>query len=889
MLSQLLTTKLFVPPIRPAFVPRVRLVQHLEAAIHDVPLIVIAAPAGFGKTTLLSGWLGASPHRAAWVSLDAGDNDPARFLSYCIAGLRNSVTPEIGAGVLTGLQASPPPPVEMLLTSLLNEIAAEDEPVILILDDYHTITNDAVHEAILFMVEYAPPNLHLVLTARSDPPLPLARLRARGQLLEIRTSDLRFTGNEIQTYFTAGISHQLDADAVAILDEKTEGWAAGLQLAALSLRGRTDTQSFLRDFQGSNRYILNYLVDEVLAMQPEDVQHFLLHTAVLDRLSVPLCNAVTGRSDGYRLLDHLVESNLFIVPLDEAGQWYRYHHLFSDVLRHRLQLQSPEAVPQLHQRASRWFEAQGMIEQALDHALAAEDMNRAGSLLAAISRDLLKHGNVLTLETWLDALPADRISSSPDLSLAYGWLNAVRGRGRFVRQYADFAERVLESAPPAEQVRLQGELAALRVQVAMSEGDLQRTVELGQAALNQLSPDDANMRGIVALNVGSAYRLTGRMDEAVAAYQETLRLAPQSGSVLQSVYALHNLAALYEIRADLDRANDYYQQIVQLADANASAIPTAGLGNLGLGKVLRERNQLDEAAEHLRRAVNSGRRHRMDGIIVDGCITLALVSMGARDWQAAQAWLDEAREVVRHWQQGNTLQRLSTFEARFALLRGDLPAVERWHRDSGVSVDDAPTDNDSIEQIMLARLLTAQGQYQQTLAYLDRLLHRAEADGRSAKVIETLSLQALAHDASGSAEAARAALDRALSLAQPGGFVRIFLDEDERLLRILAQVARRGGENASFAHTILNAAQAPLPMHRNRSVTDAAGDLIESLSERELEVLGLIADGLTNQEIADRLVLAKSTVKKHIENIFGKLFVNNRTHAVKRAREHGLI
>ena len=884
MLNKLLTTKLYLPPLRPTLTPRFRLVQQLEETLPHTPLTLIAAPAGFGKTTLLSEWLSASHHNAAWVSLDDGDNDPTRFFAYCIAALQ-TIIPELGEGVLAGLQSTPLPPIPILITSLLNEIAAEDESVILVLDDFHSIASETIHEAVLFLVEYAPPNLHLVLTTRTDPPLPLARLRARGQLLEIRAGDLRFTPAEIRAFFEAGTAHQLGADAVALLNEKTEGWAAGLQLTALSLRGRTDIETFLRDFRGSNRYILNYLVDEVLVAQPETVQHFLLQTAVLHRLCAPLCDVLTGQTNSHEMLNHLVETNLFIIPLDDIDEWYRYHHLFADVLRHRLQQQAPESVSELHQRASRWFEQQGSTEDAIHHALAAENMSRAASLLASISRDLLKYGNIATLQARLDVLPEEIINTIPDLSIAYSWLNAMRGRGQFVRQYAATAERALESAPSTEQARLRGELAALHVQIAMNEGDLLRTIELGEQALITIDQGDPNMRGIVALNLGSAYRLTGRMTEAETTYQEALRLAQQSASLLQTVYALHNLAALYEICADLDRAFDHYQQITQLVEANAGALHTAGLGDLGMGKVLRERNLLDEAESYLRKALQSGRRHRMDGVIVDSCITLALVSMGRRDWQTAQAYLNEAQKVVQHWQQSNTLLRLRTFEARFALLRSDLQAAQRWLNEAGVSVDDQPTDNDSAEQIMLARLLLAQNQYPQALAYLEGLLHQAEADGRTAKVIETLNLQALAHDALGEADRAHTALNRALRLAQPGGFVRVFLDEDERLIALLRQTASSTGESATFARMILISSQQPLSAPGKSS----ASDLVETLTERELEVLQLIASGLTNQEIADRLVLAKSTVKKHIENIFGKLFVNSRTHAVNRAQELGLI
>jgi LuxR family transcriptional regulator, maltose regulon positive regulatory protein len=884
MLNQLLTTKLYVPPLRATLIPRDRLVQQLEDALPHTPLILIAAPAGFGKTTLLSEWLNASHHNAAWVSLDDSDNDPARFLAYCTAALQTIVT-ELGEGVLAGLQSTPLPPIPSLLTSLLNEIATEDETLILILDDYHIIASEKIHEALLFLVEYAPPNLHLVLTTRTDPPLPLARLRARGQLLEIRANELRFTSQEIRAFFEVSTSQQLQEDTINFLHEKTEGWAAGLQLTALSLRGRTEVETFLHDFRGNNRYILSYLVDEVLSAQPETVQQFLLRTAVLERLCAPLCDALTGQSNSHEMLDHLMDSNLFIVPLDTVGEWYRYHHLFADVLRQRLTQHLPEIVPELHHRARLWFEQQGSTEDAIHHALAAHDVNRAGALLASISRDLLKYGNITTLQTCLSALPCEIIRAIPDLSLAYGWLNAMRGRGQFVREYAGAAEQALESAPLDEQTRLQGELAALQVQIAMSEGDLPRTIELGEHALTSIVEDDPNMRGIVALNLGSAYRLTGHMIEAETAYKETLRLAQQSGSLLQTVYALHNLAALYEICADLDRAFDHYRQITQLAEGSEGVLPTSGLGNLGMGKVLRERNQLEEAEAQLHKAVHSGRRHRMDGVIVDGCITLALVRMGQRDWQTAQAYLNEAREVAQHWQQSNTLLRLRTFEARFALLRGDLPTAQRWMGETGVSVDNQPTDNDSAEQIMLARLLLAQNQHPQALAYLERLLLHAEADGRTTKVIETLNLQALAHDALSEDDRAYAALDRALTLAQPGGFVRVFLDEDERLIALLRQIASGTGKSAAFAQTILTSSQQPLSAPGQSS----ASDLIESLSERELEVLQLIASGLTNQEIADRLVLAKSTVKKHIENIFGKLFVNNRTHAVSRAQELGLI
>jgi LuxR family transcriptional regulator, maltose regulon positive regulatory protein len=388
------------------------------------------------------------------------------------------------------------------------------------------------------------------------------------------------------------------------------------------------------------------------------------------------------------------------------------------------------------------------------------------------------------------------------------------------------------------------------------------------------------------LHLGSAYRLTGRMEEAVNAYQETIRLARLSGSLLQTVYALHNLAALYEVCAELDRAYDSYYEIIRLAAS--TPLPNAGLGDLGVGKVLRERNQLDEAEAHLRKAALSGRRHRIDGVIADSSITLALVSIARRDWQAAQAYLNDAREVVQHWQQGISLLRLRTFEARFALLRGDLAAAERWRDEAGVSVNDEPTDNDAIEQIMLARLLIARGDIQPALSFIARLLQKAESDGRAAQVIELLNLRALANDAAERESEARAALNQALALAQPGGCIRVFLDEGERLIELLQLAVRSGGEGADYARVVLNAAQRPTAKAQPAAAS-SSHELVETLSERELEVLGLVAEGLTNQEIADRLYLARATVKKHIENIFGKLLVNNRTQAVTRARELGLL
>jgi len=893
--APLLSTKLYIARPRPDLLPRPRLTQRLNDGLHR-KLTLISAPAGFGKTTLLSEWSLQSKRPVAWISLDEGDNDPARFWAYFIAALQ-TLQVNVGDAALAAFQSPQPPPMEVVLTALINEIAIIPEPFALVLDDYHVIETQPVHSALTFLLNHLPPQMHLIIATRADPPLPLARLRGRGQLTELREADLRFTTDEAAAFLNQAMGLNLSAEQVAALEERTEGWIAGLQLAALSMQGRSDIPGFIAAFAGSHRYILDYLAEEVLQRQPEGVQTFLLQTAILDRLSGPLCDTVTGQGDSQTMLERLERANLFLVPLDEERRWYRYHRLFAELLRAYLQREQPNRVPGLHRRASEWYEQNGLLAEAVGHALAAKDFERAARLVEQAAPQMLMRGELVTLLGWLAALPDERIRAWPALCTYYAWVLTLTGQLDAVEPRLQDAEQGLQPDIPAAELQdLLGQIAAIRAYIAALHRDVPHAIELARQALEHLPEENPAVRAFVAFTLGGACLLSDDVAEACQAFAEASALGRAAGNVHVAIPALCNLAGLRALQGQLHQAAGLYQEALELATPSLAhqregrggrTLPVAAMAYSGLGGLLYEWNDLEGAMRHLREGIEQSKQWGNVDALASSYARVARVLQAQGDEAGALEALKEAGQLVRrHAVIPTTAARVAAYQASLWLAQGNLGAATRWVQERGLSVDDELGYLREPEHIALARVLIAQGKYDEALQFLARLRQAAETRGRMGSLIEILVLQALALQSQGNTTQAMPALERALSLAEPEGYVRLFVDEGAPMAKLLRQALSRGIA-PNYVSRLLAAFGAE--EQRGEEAEKRAPLLLEPLSERELEVLRLLAAGLSNREIAEKLIVAVGTVKAHIHNIYGKLGVQSRTQAVARARELGIL
>ncbi len=908
--APLLQTKLYIPATRPdpatrlraSLVPRPHLMERLNEGLPG-KLTLISAPAGFGKTTLVSSWLEHVNLPAAWLSLDEDDNDWARFLTYLIAALQ-TIQPEVGTEVLALLQSSPLPPSHTLLTLLINDLTAISERFILVLDDYHSIENETIDQALDFFLDHLPPLMHLVLTSRVDPNLSLSRLRASGQLNELRSADLRFTPAEAARFLEQVTGLSLTATEVAALDRRTEGWIAGLQMAALSLRQReaAAVSQFIEEFSGSHHYIMDYLVDEVLQGQPAEVQTFLLYTSILDRLCGPLCEAILpggeapedGRDvapppeapDARRaqeLLAYLEHANLFITPLDDQRQWYRYHPLFADLLRHRLNQAYPDRVTPLHLSASHWYEQAGLTGPAVRHALAAQAYGRAATLVEQVAPAMIERSELARLLTWLGALPEDEVQARPLLALHYGWVLFLSGQNKQAATRLEAVETMLEADEAKQTPEVQAHIAAIRAYLARLAGDFAATIALSRQALTHLPEQDSLLRAMVTFNLAIAHYFQGDFEPAyqlltgiIATGQTTQRVS----SILSAIYLN---TQLLRARGALGQALQLCQEGLELvARRGWQHFPAVGFVYVALGDLLRERNELSTAAEYLEKGIELEQAGGHPRILIIGYAWLAWLRhtqgdvAGSQEAIRAALQIDQQYEGSRFW----PLPQAACYQARLWIAQGDLAAANLWAQASGLKPADTPiTYHYEVEYLTLARLLIAQGHLEAAEGLLFRLHQRAAAAERNGSLIEILILQAITFAAQDRGGEALSALEQALDLAEPEGFVRIFLDEGAPMAELLRQAVAQD-LHTSYALGLLDAL--------GEAVT-APQPLVEPLSERELEVLRRVAAGYSNQEIAQELVVAVSTVKKHINNIYGKLEVGSRTQAVARARELGLL
>ncbi len=915
MAAPLLTTKLHIPPLRHNVVPRPHLVARLRQALPlGHRLILISAPAGYGKTTLLAEWIhsgrdaGATPLRVGWVSLDEGDSDPSRFVAYLVAALQRA-EPSIGAGPeATSLLPQRGPATE-LLAGLINQVAAVDDPLVLVLDDYHLIGAQAVHDALTYLVEHGPENLHLVIATRADPPLPLARLRGRGQLTELRQADLRFTAEEATDLLNRVMALGLSAADVAALVSRTEGWAASLQMAAASLQGRENPAALVRAFAGSHRYILDYLLEEVLQRTPDDVRAFLLQTAILDRLCGPLCDALLApasdalsptrpepeRAAGdwpeagcsQAMLERLDRANLFVVPLDDERRWYRYHRLFAECLRARLRETQPERVPHLYRRAASWCKGHGFAAEAVGYALAAADHALAARLVEEAAEGLLKRSELATFLSWMAAIPDEVVRAHPRLCIYHAMALPLSGR-----PLREAEARLLQAMEGDTDGSLSAEVAAYHTLIAAYRGDASQAAECASQALDRPAAQGAFLRSSLVGYLGLAHVHHGDDQIGEPALHEAIRLGREAGNLTIVVLGLVHLAELCLMRGQLHGAQACYEEALESATSRQGhRWPIAGMALMGLGGLYREWNDLQTAARHVEEGIELVRQWG-EAATIQGHLALARTMQAWGDPEGAWEEIRTARELAARFDATQVDDLLvDLLQVWLAVSTGDMEAGQGWIAGRLPAMQGASPDDSGgwrtwlFERLIAAGVLTRLGHAEQSLSLLEPLQSGAAQRGWNGIIIYLQIQKALALQATGRKERALAALQQALSLGEPEGYVRAFVDEGPALARLLHEAAARGVTPLYIGRLLaaFPATQVPTPARK------APADMVEPLSERELEVLRLVAQGLTNQEIAQRLCLTVRTIKWHASNIYSKLSTQNRAQAVAKARALGLL
>jgi LuxR family maltose regulon positive regulatory protein len=919
--EQLLATKLYIPHTRPELVSRLRLTEKLNDGLHR-KLTLVSAPAGFGKTTLISEWVQAvaksDPLVAiAWLTLDDGDNDHVRFLTYFIAALNQAVGIEtsIGKGSLSMLQALQPPPIETILTPLINEIASIPNKILLVLDDYHLIATQPINKILSFLLENLPPQMHLVIATREDLNLPLARLRAREQLTAIRAAELRFTSTEVTEFLNQIMGLSLSVENIAALERRTEGWIAGLQLAAISIRGHDDATSRVKSFTGSHRFVLDYLISEVLEQQSEKVQSFLLQTSILNRLTGSLCDAVcfenpettTGQENSQATLELLERANLFIVPLDDELRWFRYHHLFADLLRQRLRQTQPEKIPTLHSRASKWYEQNELIDEAIDHALSAEDIERGVTLIEQHVDTVWTYGEYAKLQRWLEGLPDELVLSRPQLSIFRAWELFAGGRPDAGERFLQAAELAYdldtEQVPETESqnqdriskssgLRVQGRAAAIQAWIAAyRRQNISGLIQHLLQALEYLPDQDLHWRSAVAITLADTYAFNGDLQAAYQARLEALKMCEAAGNNYLYIYNSAKMAINLKFQGRLLQAQELCKQRVRFASESGMS-QTAVVGWLLaiMGDVLAETNDLDGAFDLAEKSMSLTEHGGDVNMLGWSYLFLTRILFSKGNMTGAEETVLKLEKVAHEtivpaW----IVDMNAAWHSRIWIAQDKLEAASQWAEERGLDPDKEPTHMSGFEYVALARILIAQGRMDETTNLLRYMLELAESGGDIMRVIEILILQTLALQAEGDTACAVTTLERALTIAEPRGFYRIFADEGPSMAPLLYEALDRDIATG-YVKRLLQAFPIDEPEQLVPLETQSArSGYIEPISDREIEVLQLIAEGMTNSEIASRLVLSLGTVKTHARNIYGKLGVHNRTEAVARSRVLGIL
>jgi LuxR family transcriptional regulator, maltose regulon positive regulatory protein len=883
--------KVRIPRLRAQLVHRPHLIEQLQQGM-GTTLLLVSAPTGFGKTTLLTQWLAERSTPVAWLSLAPDDNEPVRFFSSLIAALQQ-LDPQLGRAALPLLNGPQPAPLEHMLTRLANDITDNHpEDFALVLDDYHVITADAIGQAMTFFVDYLPPQMHLVLATRTDPPLPLARLRAHGQLCEMRTANLRFSAEEASTFLSTVMELALSYKHIVDLTHRTEGWIAGLQLAALSLRDRTDVSSFLTTFTGGHRFVQDYLTEEVLTRQSPQVRVFLLHTCLLERLTGPLCDAVTKQEGSQAMLELLEQTNLFVIPLDEERRWYRYHQLFAEMLQSHLQHHQPLLVPELYRRASAWYEQQDMRFEAVQSALAVPDVERAARLIEQLTLVEVYRERIPTALGWLSQLPDALVRTSARLCLSHAvWLMFTQQLEAATDRLKHVEEAIQSDISTSEQQEFRSQVALIRANLARFAGDLPSCIALSQEALSKLSEAEPFWRPMARMHVAQSYLLSGDVRPATERLlAEVASEAQAAKNGLAYFMSIMSLAHVQKLQGRLHQAARTYERVRQLVSSDTPAYAFAQ------GDLRREWHDLEEA-EHL---ISEGMEMKRSFTAAIGALqayeALARLKLARGDGSSARAVLEAFKQLAdtRHFVP-SVLARATALEAQVALTQGKLTEALSWAKECGLSLQDEeisyPREQ---EYLILAQVSIAEGRQnhtgpllQDTLHLLDRLLKEAQNNARMSSVLEILIVRTLALRVQHDRKGALATLEWALTLAEPEGYIHLFIDKGVPMLALLRE-ARTCGLKPAYVATLLSAGGepdlSPATLHASH-----ASVLIEPLTEREREVLHLLAQGASNREIANRLVLSLGTVKKYVSTICSKLGVQSRTQAIARARTLHLL
>ena len=886
--KSLFASKLHVPHLRARLVPRPHVMALLEQGRRR-PLTLISASAGSGKTTILSSWLRDAGVRAAWLSLDSSDNDLYRFWMYVLAAL-DELLPETltpAQEFLTSVRTHPSPPIEDIVAAVINDLVRLEDDLVLILDDYHEIMTPAIHTSLAYLVDHLPTQLHLFIVTRRDPPFSLARLRVSHQLQEIRTADLLFSRQEAELFFSHVMELHLSSEEVAVVQKRTEGWVAGLQLAGLSLQRHPDRAGLINAFTGSHYTLVEYLAEEILQKQPDRVQQFLLRTSLLDRLNASLCQEVTGDAESQTLLTHLEQSNLFIVALDEEHVWYRYHQLFADFLRTCLQQHQPDHIVTLHQRASQWYERHGYYEEAMKHLLLAQDVVQATRLIEQSSQEMMRRGEFVVLHQWIGSLSAAVVRNNPRLIIIHAKELAFLGDIQQAEMRLQELEAFVHDEPaPAEmgcdRETIEGEAVVVRAFIATQRQDFPLVRELARRALAYLPTRDVFMRSLITLCLGIAFRFKNG-PAARSALEQAIRDA-ESPHV--SLLSLEHLGYQLQEQGQLHQALEIYQQALRILPEGK---PTGSMwmAYLGIATLQREWNELENAEQALLEALKLSQERDLPAVFLEINVMWALI-------KEAQGQIDESlallrrEEMLGHQQQfAPAVRVMRAYQALLEVRRGNLRAAEPWTRDFEQQTPSYPLSmNNEREYAILARVQLATGNYAEAERILTQLLTLAQEEGRTRAIIKAKVLQALLLQAQGAIERARSTISQALVLAEPEGYVFTFTEEGEQMTRLLkgVQAAQRTGSLAlhlapEYLQQLLEACVSRETLSSSHAV----------LSEREREIMRLLASGRSNQEIADQLIIAMSTVKWHVRQIFNKLGVNSRTQAIAQARELNLL
>lgn len=887
MSDDLLQTKLHVPRLRPALVPRPGLLKILNQGLGG-KLTLISAAAGFGKTTLVSSWVNAlqteraaPPIQIAWLSLDQNDSSPSRFLAYVIATLQR-IDLQIGVAAQPMLQASPLP-ISSLLTSLLNDIALQPQQLMLVLDDYHAIDARPIDDALAFLLDNAPSQLHLVITTREDPNLPLARLRVRGLLTELRAADLRLTVAETAIFLQQVMGLDLTEEQITALEARTEGWIAGLQMAALSMRGQEDISSFIQSFTGSHRFVLDYLLEEVLHQQPAHVQEFLLKTALLNQLSGSLCDALTGAANGQEILESLERANLFLVPLDHERRWYRYHHLFAELLRQSLQQSAEESdITALHSRASAWYEANGLALEAFHHATAANDIPRALRLIEGDGLPLYFQGEAIPIRQWLESLPEAEFRARPALWVTYTSVLTMTGRLHDnIEEILQAAETALQDAVPDDRTAdLLGQIAANRAMMAVPKNQVETIITQSHRALELLHPDNAPMRTTTTWTLGYAYQLQGKRAAAIAAYQETIAQSQKSGNLMTEIAATTCVGQIQETELQAHQAAHSFQRVLELI--GDPPWPAACEACVGLARIHYQWNELAAAEQYGQQGLALAQQlENVDTPAACGLL-LARVKLAQGDVAGASALLAEAEQFVQQHHFDHWVKEIAALRIQTLLHQGALAAATQV-----ATAHDLPLSQ--------ARIDLAQHDPNAAMAQLTPLQQQAEANDWADIRLQVLVLQTLAHQKAGENEQAIQTVGEALASAAPGGLLRPFVDAGPSMATLLQQAVREGMAPPFAQHVLAACGETAIPQqstnhtNKQRTTSPPTQPPLDPLSERELEVLKLLTTGLTGPEIASELMVSLNTMRTHTKNIYAKLGVNSRRTAVRRAEELNLV